>query len=454
MRIGIIVDNPRRDLTGCTVLAAEIAKNGHEAFLIPMYSQNYEVPLLKLDALIVNYLRTTNYELLRYFKKIGIAIFVLDTEAGLLSEEGPRSAKGWATFVAENKLGDVVDGYLFWGKALYEGFLVFSGIPHDKLCLSGTPRYDLSNEKLRNLVKKPSDRYILFNTNFAGVNPKFGKSSAYEIKMAAGAGVKEDLGQKIIADQKLIMDQFIPMALQIAKNNSDIKFILRPHPFEDELPYIKAFEKIDNLKVDGKGEIFEVLQGADLIIHVNCTTALDGYFFDVPSISAEYINTQLMAKYMRVPSLISLTANNLEEINLLIRRSDLLQLQRPKFEKQRELVDSMFGLRDGRSAERVFNFIIDKLNQNKHQPRRSIAGTLSGSSKHIANRKSIIGISNLILGFHGYEKIRSKISPKRLIKAIPVQEINSILSRADDLKTLKIKHPFVIRKLKSIQIYQ
>jgi hypothetical protein len=65
MRIGYIVDHPKRDLSGGIMFARALAQRGVETALIPLYEQGHDVPLLGLDGLVVNYARRVNLELVR-----------------------------------------------------------------------------------------------------------------------------------------------------------------------------------------------------------------------------------------------------------------------------------------------------------------------------------------------------------------------------------------------------
>ena len=72
-RVGLIVDSPLRDLQGTVLIARELVDRGLEAILVPMYQQGVDVPLLKLDALLLNYARLNNLELMRAYHRLKLA---------------------------------------------------------------------------------------------------------------------------------------------------------------------------------------------------------------------------------------------------------------------------------------------------------------------------------------------------------------------------------------------
>ncbi len=78
-RIALVVDNPRRDLRGLVLLAYLFARRGAEVFLVPMHQQGYDLPLLALDLVVLNYARENNKGLMESYRDLRIRVAVLDT---------------------------------------------------------------------------------------------------------------------------------------------------------------------------------------------------------------------------------------------------------------------------------------------------------------------------------------------------------------------------------------
>ena len=96
MRIGWVVDHPKRDLAGSVLAAYQLASRGASVALIPMYEQGVDVPRLGLDTLVANYARAANLDLMRSFAAAGLALYVLDTEGGVLAAKGGNSPPAMA----------------------------------------------------------------------------------------------------------------------------------------------------------------------------------------------------------------------------------------------------------------------------------------------------------------------------------------------------------------------
>ena len=58
--VGLVIDNPERDLEGLVLLGAHLVKMGFSVLLIPLYKQRYVAKTEKIDVLVLNYLRPNN----------------------------------------------------------------------------------------------------------------------------------------------------------------------------------------------------------------------------------------------------------------------------------------------------------------------------------------------------------------------------------------------------------
>src|SRR3954468_23286725 len=142
MRVGLVVDHPKRDLPGAVMLGYQLARRGASVVLVPMYEQAVDVPRLGLDALVVNYARPVNLDLMRSFAKAGLALYVLDTEGGVLAEKGGNSPPAMAAYVRGSGYADILSGYFFWGDRLHAAFNDNQAMQPGRLHLTGCPRFD------------------------------------------------------------------------------------------------------------------------------------------------------------------------------------------------------------------------------------------------------------------------------------------------------------------------
>ncbi len=131
MRVGLVVDHPKRDLAGSVLLAYQLARRGASVVIVPMYEQAVDVPRLGLDTLVVNYARDANLDLMRSFAQGGLSLYVLDTEGGVLADKGGNSPPAMAAYVQNSGYAKLLSGYFFWGSKLHAAFNDNKTMPPD-----------------------------------------------------------------------------------------------------------------------------------------------------------------------------------------------------------------------------------------------------------------------------------------------------------------------------------
>jgi surface carbohydrate biosynthesis protein len=263
IKIAIIVDNPRRDLRGLVLLAYQFAKRGVTVFLVPMYQQGYDLPLLAPDLVILNYARESNRGLIESYRNMGVRVAVLDTEGGVLSESGFDSPDNWATNFRDSSLANLVDDYCFWGKMVHDAFKRCSGMDGAGFALTGCPRYDICNQPWASLLSYPRTDFILVNTNFSAINPAFTRSDEDEQRLFYEQGWDVNYIKELFAELHGVFPRYLDVIEAIARAAPNRTVQIRPHPFENEELYRKRFEDMSNVIIDGEGDIFNAIHGQD-----------------------------------------------------------------------------------------------------------------------------------------------------------------------------------------------
>ena len=77
---------------------------------------------------------------------------------------------------------------------------------------------------------------------------------------------------------------WIRIVYELIKQNTDIKFVLRPHPLEDPIHY-QPFLKFDNVAINTGCHISEFLSSIDVLCSAFSTSMLDAYFRQIPVVS-------------------------------------------------------------------------------------------------------------------------------------------------------------------------
>lgn len=426
-RICLIVDNPLRDLEGLILVAWHLARQGVDAFLVPMYTQAFDVPGLKPDMVLANYVRPNNADLLKAYKEAGILVGVLDTEGA-----AGKTADDYARMVGRMRCGDYVDLYCVWGHSQFEAFRRHRTVPSETLRLTGCPRYDFCAAPWRAALPVPdvASDYVLVNTNFPVVNPRFSKGSDSECRAMVQAGFDETHARQFLADARGAHQAVIEVMERLACSYPDLMFVLRPHPFENADAY-RALLRFPNCQVRQEGTSLEWINGARLLLHQNCSTALEAVMMGKEPVSLEWFNTPALS--LPSASAVSVRAQEYGMLVSLIEAAAAGRRPAPDSEcllAREKLIRDLYFSVDGQSAARAATAMMEAI-----KARRAETGAAPGGRKYGKSLRSILlQHARRTLGYRAYEAIRRRamnetLEGRRRAKFFSVEEVNAVLAR-------------------------
>lgn len=458
MRIGIVVDNPTRDLTGGVLLSRELASRGAEAILIPLYQQGTDVPLLGLDALVLNYARLNYLGIMRTYRELGVSLFVLDTEGGVLSEHGADAPESWAQSFRQNGFHELLEGYFFWGERVRNAFARYSGMAGDRLHVTGPPRYDLCAPRWRSVLGHHRRDYVLINTNFSAINPRFSRTEEAELSAFAAAGWQPDYMQQLLRDLKNVRDRYLNELLRLTRDNPGLGFVVRPHPFESRETYDRHFKGLPNVTVDPTGNIFNVINNATGVLHLNCGTAVESVLLGKLPIALEYLNTDIQRQHTPLPSSISFCAKSYDDLNRAVRSLDQATRAFDFDGVRREYIRPWFHEVDGQAAKRVGDLLCDFL-KRRHgvAPAPKWTVSLRSSSPNPSLMQRLQGCVNNSLGSKWGSHVRNMVNPQWRHKAFDVTDVSGLLKALNNggesspMSVTAACHPFTRLPLSSIR---
>ncbi|MET4024126.1 hypothetical protein BjapCC829_31530 [Bradyrhizobium barranii] len=423
----VVVDNPLRDLEGLVLLARQLATRGARATLVPMYEQGFDVPALRPDLVLVNYTRPNNAELIKSYKRAGILVGVLDTE-GI----GGKNADQFATMVKSAGCPDLVDLYCVWGQSQYAAFLRQGTVAEGLLHATGCPRYDFCAPPWRAALPTPPvvSGYVLINTNFPTVNPRFSNSTSHEEVSMVKAGFSREFARQFIADAGHAYRSALKMAIKLARHLPSVEFVLRPHPFENIGSY-DSFAALPNAKVIQSGTSLEWISGARLLVHQNCSTAIEATMLNVEPLSMEWFNTP----GLRLDAATRVSRGAAGEAEMLELVQQGLENRLPPLTSEteafrREIIKDLYTAVDGASSARVSEAVLATI----VEPARSQSATQripSPSWRGLAAGavRRTLGHSASLLLRRIYSSAESE--RRRAGKAFDVAMVDAILRRLD-----------------------
>jgi len=440
MNIGIVIDNPIRDLPGCILLASKIIKDGAKVFLIPMYQQKFDVTLLDLDIIILNYARLNNFKLIQKYKKKNIKVFILDTEGGVVSSEGADSVENWPLLLKENGLAEWLDGYFFWGPLMYKSFETANVINNQRLHLTGNPRFDFCHPKWSFLMESEKRGYILINANFSALNPMYSTSREAELQAFKSAGWDEEYIKLLLDESSRSFRDFLRTIEDLIVDNPTQAFVIRPHPFESTDLYYERFSRYNNCEISQNKSVFSAISNAACIIHLNCGTAVESIQLHKVPLSLEFINTSFLSMHTPLPSKISLNVMSYKELNDTIKNLDSLSNNFDFTDKYGNFVFPMFYHNDGNAAQRIADVLKEEATKPIKEP-----GILTPTKK-VSFRGSVAYIEQcvyLLLGSKIGSEIRNTFQKHRRGKMFSKGEVEKQLTlflQSPDDSRLKVSY--------------
>jgi surface carbohydrate biosynthesis protein len=427
VRIGWVVDHPKRDLAGSVLVAYQLASRGASVAIVPMYEQGVDVPRLGLDTLMVNYARAANFDLMRSFAKAGLTLYVLDTEGGVLAEKGGNSPPAMAAYVRNSGYADILAGYFFWGGRLHAAFNDNKTMPPGQLHLTGCPRFDFAAPRWRTLLDGDRRGYLLVNANFPLVNSRFTSKPGAEREAMIRAGWDSAYIDRFLADLKQVFANYLVEIGRLAAARPGRAILVRPHPFESEAVYRSALAQHSNVVVDGTGSVLDMIQNAAGVIHLNCGTAIEAVLLGKLPVQLEYLNTPATAGHALLPARVSRAVASFDELLAVV---DHIGEETTKFDFagiHAANIDAFFYRNDGSAAERVADILVGT--NAFRRPFVSLSSALRGTRPNPSLGQIAKGAASLLVGSAATEKLRTWFSPVRRDKRIEPADVAALLER-------------------------
>lgn len=419
-KVCLIVDNPLRDLDGLVLLAGTLAVNGVDCYLVPMYEQGFDLMAIKPDLVVSNYIRDNNRDLLVAYKRRGIRVLILDTEGA-----AGRVAEDFAEMVARISPGEVVDAYCVWGDERYAALKRRAVMPDARVHLTGCPRFDYCSPRWRDALGPIGidDGYLLFNTNFPLVNPRFVDNSSAERDTLIRVWKDVDYVDAVLRDARAAFEGMLAAVSATAQRFPDRQIVIRPHPFESPLAY-EAAVKQANVCVRQEGTSLQWIARSSALIHQNCSTAVEATMLDREPLSLEWLSTDALR--IEGPGKVSqpiASQQQLEDTLARIVDGTGVHVGEDLHRTRTDVVSALFHANDGHSSERVAAVILDCLNTAPCQP---------GPSTLESGRGRVMRTARAMLGYAGSSRLRG-LNAKRVqriaAKRFSAEQVSALLRR-------------------------
>tara|TARA_X000000950_G_C13920898_1_gene663333 strand:+ start:14244 stop:15731 length:1488 start_codon:yes stop_codon:yes gene_type:complete len=331
------IETKVRDLDSRLLTALELIDNNINCFIgskVEVFNnlKNYSAPIIFDKGL------SNDDFLYNDLNKIGVQFVVMGEENGLFDEKAfyPNLISQYP-----EKVAPFCNASFEWGdiqkKWLSNYFYQKYKLKNYNFITTGNPRFDLLKDEFKFFfenktiqLRKKYKNYILINTNFTIAN---------DIRGGSGFIFHNSKKGNYLLNKyfKQLLNSYIEMVKYLSKNISNVNIVLRPHPTEGREIYLNAFKNLKNVFVDDcTRNVHELIIASELIIHHDCTTAIETYLANKKIISYQPIQNDLK-KYFDKSYLHQTLPINLSHI--VEKKEDLLNLIKNKNEITKPVKD-------------------------------------------------------------------------------------------------------------------
>ncbi|HFQ4922326.1 TPA: surface carbohydrate biosynthesis protein [Vibrio vulnificus] len=226
----------------------------------------------------------TDLSVFESYKKNGWSLIHLDEEGAIFAGEKYEWEQELNGRLDPKILSDD-DKVLCWGNFQAEYYKKMAdGFSSVKIISSGQPKFCYNDLAYREVLDSDIEfegKFILFNMNYSVFNDQLGVSSFLETSDSYRTDDIENYEYKrlIWLDQLNNFGRILSIIKKMLQDESfdEFKFVVRPHPAENDSIYKIFFENDDRVIVTNSNTAVEWSRKAFCTIHDGCTTGVEAY---------------------------------------------------------------------------------------------------------------------------------------------------------------------------------
>ena len=377
-KIAIFVDHKIRDLAGMVYLKLLLEEYGYEVLVT--YIANFDIiGLFRPNLVVIPQSRAfiTGKWMLDIAKKINCLVVSIPTEGVIANDDVGMLFGGKLS-----NLTDPVNINFLWGKGMENALKMAGSACLEKTIVVGNPRFDFYVAPLSSLFLSKTDfcnKYkmdvarpiVLWATGYPYTHRDRNEivkdlKTTYTDKLIDVDTFIEDINMS----QKLTLEAFI----RFASANKNINFIIKPHPFEridENNIYLKCIQKegVDNVFIINEEHISNVLNSADLLLHTRSTTSTEAWFLKKPTISLEFVPTELGEHHKSLIAGGDIATNYEELESKALHYLHGGEIPESMMEAREKYIFKWFYKIDGKSTQRIANVLNEFLQTHHNDPK-------------------------------------------------------------------------------------
>ena len=217
----------------------------------------------------------------RYLVDRGCLIYTLSEEGGIFEKN-----RHLVHFEIDEDNFDLIKKNFIWSNFIFDKFKneKNSVFKHSEFLVTGNPRFDLCSYKFNNfyddfLINYSKKKCIVISSTFSPGNTDLPDESHLVRLFSRKTFITREywFDRERIKHCNKVRVHFIDLTKEIAIENPNIQIFFRPHPVEDQTIYKESFKGYKNILVNNSVPARDMIAISDVLIHHDCTTAIESY---------------------------------------------------------------------------------------------------------------------------------------------------------------------------------
>ncbi len=444
----IPVETQVREMDAKLLLACMAAERGFPVIIGSRAFVHYKVSSIPRGVYLAKSMRTLSIRMFTILRQLGHEIVAWDEE-GLLRDADTEYYRWRLSPFTMRQVSHLIA----WGLDDARTFRSYPGYHGGPIHIAGNPRIDLMRPELRDFyrpevesIRERFGNFVLVNTNFSKVNHFYPELS--ELKKAieaegTSAANPFDIGK---GRHKLaLFTHFQEMLPPLCEALSGYNVVVRPHPAENNEPWLAIATRCCNLHVTNDGNVIPWLMAARALIANSCTTQVEAAVVGTPTVSYQPVRAEEFD--FELPNSLGRRVSSLDELCATVRAMAKGDLGPLDYSERRKILDQHIAALDGPLAsERMVQVLVAEGYTERQPPVTPVSDYVQGWIHN--NLRTMVKRVNMRrpghrnnLAYHAHRF--PDISVEEIVKRI--QRMGKLLNRFKTIKVAQMsKHIFSI----------
>ena len=314
----IPIETKVREFHGKLLLSLFAAEKGFNVVLGSQDDLRQELHNLVPGIYLDKSISETKIPWFRKFRSLGYTVCAWDEEGLVFFDHATYQKMRFC-----DEAFDHVSLFFAWGDNQAEAMLSKRPDISERIRVTGNPRFDFLRPEFHCFYTDEVERIrskfgsiILINTNFSFVNHFQGDERIRRQLNSYSISSQPGFFEGWTNAQRDAFESFQRLIPVLSVRYPEHTVLVRPHPSESFDPWNILADQFDNVVVNAEGNVQEWILASDVLVHFNCTTGIEAFYLDVPSIA--FPKAQHDFYIQPLPNNLSIQATEVDELVTLI----------------------------------------------------------------------------------------------------------------------------------------